>query len=359
MSEWRFYESFEDVENFVGGKTTRFSAKCFGKKTKAKKKTKKTKTKKTKTKKKANQLTFGFPEAPLPPPKKAKPIVKWLGGKKWIINLCAHGIYTRLCQTGGRYIEPFLGGGALALHLGLPNMIVADLCAPLIQTYQAVRDEPSVVAWAVSALAAEGVDKETYYRVRDSFNEARDDLIKLAAQFIYLNKTGYNGLYRENKKGGFNVPYGDQAYRKSVVKRRSNDSVESLFPSARRLHDLSVAFATTDLTVSDFRDTIAKAKKGDVIFSDPPYAKTYNGYTKDGFGPNDQRDLAALLAAAHKRGAIIISTNADQDEIRDLYSWATVMSTAEARSVSRDGKQRRRKDCVLVISPGDEALLGT
>lgn len=317
--------------------------------------------KKLKGKPKANvtQLGFGFEEPTLPAPKKAKPIVKWLGGKKWMIKLTAQGVYMRLCKTGGRYIEPFLGGGAMALHLGLPHMIIADACSHLIRTYLAVRDEPAEVAWAISALATAGVDEETYYRVRESFNAVDADEIKQAARFIYLNKIGYNGVYRENKKGKFNVPYGDQVYRKSVVKRRTNDRVDNLFPSSRTLHDLSGAYAMADLSIADFRDTIAKARAGDVIFSDPPYAQTYNGYTADGFGPDDQVDLAQVLRDAWGRGAMILATNADEPEVRALYDWATVMTTAEARSVSRIASQRVRTGCVLVISPGDETLLGT
>lgn len=358
MTGWRFYEHPEDVDDFVGTKPSKFPVKRLKDVRAETRKNKKVK----KAKKKKNspeQMTFGFSAAPLPPPKKARPIVKWLGGKKWIIKLAAHGIYTRLCRTGGRYIEPFLGGGALALYLGLPDMIVADKCEHLIRTYLAVRDAPAEVAWQLSARATEGVDKDTYYKVRDSFNALDGDAVLQAARFIYLNKLCYNGVYRENKKGGFNVPYGDQVYRKSIAKRRVNDRVDNLFPSSRFLHDFSEAFESADLTASDFRDTIKKAQAGDLIFSDPPYAKTYNGYTKDGFGPDDQQDLAEALLAANKRGATIISTNADQPEIRELYSWASIMSTAEARSVSRKAKQRKRIDCVLVISPGDETLLGT
>jgi DNA adenine methylase len=346
MGGWRY----TDDADYIGTERVAFPTKKLAKP----KKTNGTK------KPQREQMAFaGFLERTLPPPKKSTPIVKWLGGKKWMIKLSGQGIYARLCRTGGRYIEPFLGGGAMALYLGLPNMIIADACSHLVRTYLAVRAEPSEVAWQISALATEGVDEATYYKVRESFNAVDGDEIKQAARFIYMNKIGFNGVYRENKKGHFNVPYGDQVYRRSVVKRKTNDRADNLFPSSRTLHNLSEAWATSDLSNSDFRVTIAKARAGDVIFSDPPYVKTYNGYTKDGFTPQDQEDLAEALYDAVARGAVMVSTNSDQPEVRELYSWATVMSTAEARSVSRIASQRKRKACLLAISEGAETILGT
>lgn len=304
-----------------------------------------------------DQLAFdGFLDRTLRPPKHAKPIVKWLGGKTWMIKLASQGIYRHLARTGGRYVEPFLGGGALALDLGLPNMIVSDSNTHLIRTYQAVRDQPAQVAWALSSLASQGVDEESYYRVRNRTYSSR---ILAAARFIYLNKLCFNGVYRENKKGEFNVPYGDTVYRKSVVGRKVNDKVGNLFPSGRKLRDLAEAFADSDLEACDFRETIAKAGRGDVVYADPPYAKTFDAYTASGFGPEEQVALVNALGEAWERGATILATNADQPEIRDIYSWATIMTTAEARSVSQDGSKRKRVGCVLIVSPGDELILGS
>jgi DNA adenine methylase len=304
-----------------------------------------------------DQLSFdGFFERALPPPKHAKPIVKWLGGKTWIIKLASQGIYRHLARTGGHYVEPFLGGAALALDLGLPGMIVSDSNEHLIRTYQAVRDQPAQVAWALSSLASQGVDEESYYLVRNRHYSSR---LMAAARFIYLNKLCFNGVYRENKNGKFNVPYGDTVYRKSVVGRKVNDRVGNLFPSGRKLRDLAEAFVDSDLEARDFRETIAMAGRGDFVYADPPYAQTFDAYTATGFGPGEQLALVNALGEAWERGAMILTTNADQPEIRDMYSWATVMTTAEARSVSQDGNQRKRVGCVLITSPGDELFLGS
>lgn len=303
------------------------------------------------------QLGFdGFFDHALPPPKHAKPIVKWLGGKSWIIKLASHGIYQRLCATGGRYVEPFLGGAALALDLGLPEMIISDSNEHLVSTYKAVREDPVQVAWALSSLSSQGVDSENYYRVRDTHY---DDHFMAAARFIYLNKLCFNGVYRENKSGEFNVPYGDTVYRKSVVGRKVDDLVGNLFPSGKKLRDLSEAFATADLEPRDFRATIGMAGKGDFIYADPPYASTFDAYTASGFGPQDQIDLVNALGEAWERGVMILTTNADQPKIRDMYScWATIMPTAEARSVSQDGGGRKRVGCLLIASPGVDLVLG-
>jgi DNA adenine methylase len=317
------------------------------------------------------QLAFpGFLDRAIRPPKKAKPIVKWLGGKSWIIKLAAKGTYQRLAITGGRYVEPFLGGGALGLHLGLPNMILSDLCKPLIDTYRVIIKHPATVGWALSALVAQGVDEPSYYRVRDSDPSSH---VAAAARFLYLNKLGYNGVFRVNKKGKFNVPYGkkfadgenpyvserpyaDQQYRDSTVNRRTNDAIGSLFPSGRRLHDFSEALVESDVRTCDFRATLAIVRAGDVVFSDPPYASTFDAYTADGFGPEDQRDLADALEQAHVAGATVISTNADLPEVRELYGWADIIPTKEKRNVSQDGSKRKRAGCVLITN--DQKILG-
>jgi DNA adenine methylase len=301
------------------------------------------------------QLELPLDACRLAPRRKAKPIVKWAGGKAWIVPLASAGIYAYLGKTGGRYVEPFLGGGALALDLGLPGMILGDVIRPLVDMYDAVRRWPNAVAWALSALAAQGVDESSYYRVRDTNPSSR---VAAAARFIYLNKLNFNGLYRENKQGVYNVPYGDQVYRKSIVGRKAHDAVENLFPSAQKLHALAEAFATSDLAVRDFRETLALAREGDLAYIDSPYYGTFASYASGGFTPEDQAALAGELQAAAERGVAILVTNSDCPEVRALYAWASiVIATSEARVISQDGAKRARAGCVIVTT--DQTLLGT
>lgn len=303
-----------------------------------------------------DQLELPGTTARITPRAGAKPILRWCGGKTWIVDILARGVQRRLARTGGRYIEPFLGGAALALDLGLPNMILGDACTPLIEMYQMVVRQPGPVAWALSALASQGVDESSYYRVRDSRPAA---LVMKAARFVYLNRLCFNGVYRENAAGDFNVPYGDVVYRASMVNRKGGgksggDAIGSLFPHAGKLHDVARAFATADLKAQDFRGTLARAEPGDLVYADPPYAGTFDAYTAEGFGAHDQEALAHALHEHARRGVTVATTNSDCPEIRKLYTWAPhVLPTAELRAVNSDGGNRRRAGCLLITNDLD------
>jgi DNA adenine methylase len=229
----------------------------------------------------------------------------------------------------------------MALELEETGMVLTDTCRPLIETYQQVRDAPDVIACLLEDLAKAGTDQDSYYAVRDQFNalnalEASDDAgAVLAAQFLYLNSLGYNGVFRLNKSGKFNVPYGDTS---GAVR-----TVEEL--------QASEAVKNSEFAVADFRDVIGVAQKGDVIYCDPPYMKTFASYTANGFGQKDQEDLASALYWAHTRGVSILTTNADLPEIRTLYGWARVVTYNEARSVSQNGAKRGRAPCLVISSP--------
>ncbi|KKL93105.1 hypothetical protein LCGC14_1878010, partial [marine sediment metagenome] len=221
-----------------------------------------------------NQLPlFETDDYDFAPPTVASPVLKWAGGKKWVIDLVGKGIWGRLQRTRGRYFEPFLGGGALALWLGFshdePAMILGDTVKPLMELYRELVSSPGAVAFALSALAIKGVDKECYYEVRDSRPEER---LQRAARMLYLNRLCFNGLYRENKKGDFNVPYGDAAYRKSVVGRKSRDAIGALFPHKGKLEAVAEALKHADLLTQDFAETLSTAGDGVVVYCFTPGA---------------------------------------------------------------------------------------
>jgi len=310
------------------------------------------------------QLTFsGVLDRPLPAPAQVKPIVKWLGGKGWLVSSIAPGIYRRLFLTGGRYVEPFVGGGALALHLGLPKMIIADACEALIRTYRTVITNPHAVGWGLATLTSAGVDARSYYRVRDDDPQS---YVAIAARFIYLNKLCFNAVHRVNKKGKFNVPYGkkfaddvnpfDTTDTRDALIGNTDDDV-ALFPSGKHLRDFAAALHTSEVKTADFRVTLGKVREGDVVFVDPPYAATFSGYTVDGFGSRDQIDLANQLHRAVVDGATIIATNVDIPEIRELYGWASITPTRERRNVSQDGQKRQSAGCIIITN--DQKILGT
>lgn len=285
------------------------------------------------------QLVVPETEPLLPPRAGCTAPIKWVGGKRWLVPTIAPSIYERLAATKGRYIEPFMGSGAVALDLGLPGMILGDVCKPLVSTYTTIRKSPEAVAWALKTLVEKGTDKESYLAVRASEPAS---VVFAAARFIYLNKFGYNGLYRENSDGKFNVPHGGD---------RSSASV----PGIEELMAVSRALKDADIRVADFRQTIDRANEGDVLYADSPYYETFNDYTAGGFSDDDQRALATVLRSAHERGATFIASNSDHEFVRELYDWATVVPVSERHMVGATGARRGMKPAVLILS--DESIL--
>ena len=276
----------------------------------------------------------------------ADPIVKWAGGKRWLSKYLAPVIHQKLAATGGRYIEPFLGGGAIALALGLPGMILGDACEDLIVTYRAVREVPDAVYSTLRMLGNRGMDREAYLKVRAS---APTSGVVRAARFLYLNATCFNGLYRVNSHGRFNVPYGDRG-----------DDADKILPSLERLKSCAAALKTSALLVDGYQKTLDDVREGDVVFVDPPYdGPVFDTYTATGFDANDQRALAErlriLVAGA---GAFVVATNADTARVRDLYSWAYVYSTGEQRSVGAGEMTRGRTACLLMSNDASLISMG-
>lgn len=260
-----------------------------------------------------------------------KPLLRWAGGKRWAIPLLASGIRSHLLETKGRYIEPFVGGGAMALHLSWPRMILGDAEEDLIHTYVALRDCPEEVADVLEALSEIGTDKESYYLVRET---PADDWVESAGRFIYLNKLCFNGIHRKNRSGQFNVPFGGNRE----------------LPSRDRIFEISDALQGAELHAKDFSELISKAVEGDIVYADPPYDESFGDYTKAGFSREDQRRLACSLRSAHQRGVAIITHNADTELVRDLYWWAYRFLVDEKRAVNSDGTNRDGASCVIAFS---------
>lgn len=260
-----------------------------------------------------------------------EPVVKWAGGKRRMVGQILPLVEERLAP-GGVYHEPFLGGAAVALAIGEEVPVVArDVCAELVEFYQALAREPHVVYMKLVALFSAHTS-DAYYRVRSSSPVAAADR---AARFIYLNKAGFNGLYRVNQSGGFNVPVGRR--------RRLNP------PQYGDLVRFSWRARFWALSAGDFEETVEGATEGDVVYADPPYDGTF-GYSS-GFTADDQRRLAECLRRAARRGVGVVTTNADTPLVRRLYRWASVTDTGEARAVAADVSRRGRAACVLAVRP--------
>ena len=232
-----------------------------------------------------------------------KPFLKWAGGKRWLVDRPEFVIP----EYSGRYIEPFVGGGAVFFSHSPTSAIISDANARLIDTYRAIRNNWKSVVNELEK-HQESHCRDYYYEVRSAKFE---DIHLRAAQFLYLNRACWNGLYRENLRGEFNVPIGTKS--KIVM---DDDNFELV----------STRLQNADILNEDFSVVISRATEGDLVFVDPPYtvAHNFNGFVKYNqriFSWNDQIRLRNSLFEAKIRGARILLTNAAHDSIRQLYSY--------------------------------------
>lgn len=253
-------------------------------------------------------------------------LVKWVGGKRWLVPELAPRINTVLDSTQGNYFEPFLGGGAMARALGRAGHI-SDSCEELICMWLCVKHDWAAVGATLGELERFGTDKEAYLEVRAGRPTHADPFHELAAWFIYINRLGFNGLWRVNKEGKCNVPYGDGKGR---------------LPTTEELQEVSKSIKGYGIECCDYQKVVGHARAGDVVFADPPYWGTFSGYSAEGFGEHDQEALAESLYDAWERGAHIFATNADIEQIRTLYCWAEITETQERRGIGSD------TGCVLI-----------
>jgi DNA adenine methylase len=259
----------------------------------------------------------------------ATPFLKWVGGKgKLERSLSAWyppGIELM------RHVEPFIGGGAVFFARAPERALLCDINRDLVQTYVSVRDEVSLVVRHLERLAA-GHGEESYYKVRERYN-ARDHktLAERAALFVYLNKTCFNGLYRVNKSGHFNVPMG--RYAKPAI------------ADVATLKAASLTLAQADIRCLPFEALVAEAKPGDFVYLDPPYepvsrTANFTAYASDGFTQADQTRLRDVFRELDRRGSKLMLSNSNVPFIRELYRGYQFDEVLAARAVSCDPKKR-------------------
>jgi DNA adenine methylase len=241
-------------------------------------------------------------------PSGAVPLVKWAGGKRSVLAQLRP--YTP--PDFRTFYEPFFGGGAFFFALSpMPEKaVVGDANCELVDLYRAVRDDAEGVMAALDALSPHAGIEDYYYYVRDQ-DPATLSPVDRAARFIYLNKTCYNGLYRVNRSGKFNVPFGRYA-----TAPRLYDPANVALVSAMLRH--------ADVRCDDFEMLLAEAGDGDFAYLDPPYVPlsrtaNFTKYTSGNFGEAEQRRLAAVIHGLTDRGCRVLLSNSDAPLVRELY----------------------------------------
>lgn len=250
-----------------------------------------------------------------------KPFLRWAGGK----SLFANDIVTNFPPKNiiKNYYEPFLGAGSVFLTFKPDNAILTDLNSHLIQTFQAISSDPYLVYSYLIDFAANN-SKDFYYRLRDHYNISEPS-IKRAAMFIYLNKSCFNGIFRVNKKGFFNVPYGYK--------------IKLNIPSLEHLKLLASLFNKAKIYTSDYKEAVISADKSDLVYLDPPYppinsSSYFTHYTEERFSKKNQQEVAEIANELSERGCFVFISNADVKFIRDLYKGWYISRIERVRYIS-------------------------
>ena len=270
----------------------------------------------------------------------ARPILKWAGGKTQLVaelDRARPGQFVK-------YIEPFVGGGAYFFHVAAQNSVIADSNPDLINLYRAVAAAPHLVA---KELAGMPTDKESFYRVR-ALDQTVLSQSEAAARTIFLNRLCFNGLYRVNKLGRFNVPYA--GYKKPTL------------PSLAELQVASAALTKATIVCGDYKAILREyAAEGDFVFLDPPYLpmakySDFRRYTAQQFTDDDHVELAAEAQRLTQIGCALVVTHSNHPLVRELYPDFTIRVINTRRNINSKGSARKGQDLILT---NEKALFGT
>lgn len=263
------------------------------------------------------------------------PIVKWVGGKRQLM----FELLKNMPKDYNRYFEPFIGGGALFFELQPNNAYISDMNEELINLYQVVRDN---VDELITDLQKHDILKEYFMEIRniDRTEEYQNwSDIKKASRFIYLNRTCFNGMYRVNSKGEFNVPFGH--YKNPRILDENN------------LINCSHLLQRTEIKQADFSEILKKVKKGDFVYFDPPYVplsetSSFTSYTKDGFDIDMQFKLRGVCDELDSMGVKFLLSNSDTKLVNELYENYNIKKVFASRQINANADGRGKITEVLV-----------
>lgn len=263
------------------------------------------------------------------------PIVKWVGGKRQLM----FELLKNMPENYNRYFEPFIGGGALFFKLQPDNAYISDLNEELINLYKVVRDN---VEELITDLQKHDISKEYFVEIRniDRTEEYKNwSNVKKASRFIYLNRTCFNGMYRVNSKGEFNVPFGH--YKNPRILDENN------------LINCSNLLQRTEIRHADFSEILKKVKKGDFVYFDPPYVplsetSSFTSYTKDGFDLDMQFKLRDVCDELDSMGVKFLLSNSDTKLVNELYENYNIKKVFASRQINANADGRGKITEVLV-----------
>lgn len=266
---------------------------------------------------------------------KKRAFLKWAGGKYGLVE-----DIQRHLPPARKLIEPFVGAGSIFLNTDYDRYLLSDINPDLINLYNLVKNDPELyIREAKRWFVADNNRKEAYLDIRAQFNQT-DDVMYRSLAFLYMNRFGFNGLCRYNKKGGFNVPFG--SYKKPY------------FPEAE-LEFFAEKAKKATFVCQGYSDTFKRARKGSVVYCDPPYAPlsttaNFTSYAGNGFSLDDQAALADIAEkTAWQRGIPVLISNHDTTLTRRLYHGASLSVVKVKRTISRNGAGRNKVDELLAL----------
>ncbi|EKA7393901.1 Dam family site-specific DNA-(adenine-N6)-methyltransferase [Vibrio parahaemolyticus] len=273
--------------------------------------------------------------------KKQRAFLKWAGGKYGLVE-----DIQRHLPPARKLVEPFVGAGSVFLNTDYDHYLLADINPDLIHLYNLLKERPEeYISEAKRWFVAENNRKEAYLSIRAEFNKT-DDVMYRSLAFLYMNRFGFNGLCRYNKKGGFNVPFG--SYKKPY------------FPEAE-LEFFAEKAKKATFVCEGYPETFRRARKGSVVYCDPPYAPLSNtanftSYAGNGFTLDDQAALADMAErTATERGIPVLISNHDTTLTRRLYHGADLSVVKVKRTISRNGSGRNKVDELLALFKAPES----
>lgn len=275
--------------------------------------------------------------------KAVKPFLKWVGGKGQLLRQF-EALYP---EKYNNYFEPFVGGGAVYFSLAPKSAHINDINQTLVQTYINIKTDVEKLIGELKSLEQDFLTKDMdarkvmYYDIRTKYNLLEPDAFERSLYFLFFNKTAFNGVYRENSKGGFNVPIGSYTNPKIVDEDNLRLASQSL--------------VRTTITSHSYFDAVSKAKSGDFVYFDPPYhplseTSSFTSYSKDSFSKDDQVNLRDLFMDLDKRGVYVMLSNSSAPFIQEIYSGYNQIPVFASRMINSKADKRGKISEVVVTN---------